>query len=187
MAAHTTTTEKLVKTWGILARFESPAAVYHAAEKVRDAGYRKWDVYAPVPVHGMDEAMGLKSSKMAWIVGAGAAIGAGGGYLLQWWTTAVAYPLVVHGKPFAAWEQFIPVTFELGVLIAGICAVFGMLAINGLPRWSHPLFSSEQFLRASDDGFFIAIEAKDGKFDPNSTRRLLESAGGIDIEVVEDQ
>ncbi len=174
-------------TWGVLAEFESPAAVYHAAEQVRDAGYSKWDVYAPIPIHGMDEAMGLKGSKMAWIVGTFAAMGASGGFLLQWWTSAVAYPIVVNDKPFGAWEQFTPVTFELGVLFAGISAVFGMLAINGLPRWNHPLFSSERFLSASDDGFFIGIESKDAKFNSDATSKLLEKAGGFNIEMVEDQ
>lgn len=173
--------------WGVLAEFDSPAAVYHAAEKVRDAGYSKWDVYAPIPIHGMDEAMGLKPSKMAWIVGTFAAIGAGGGFLLQWWTSAVAYPMNVNDKPYGAWEQFTPVTFELGVLLAGISAVFGMLAINGLPRWNHPLFQKERFLKASDDGFFIGIEAKDAKYNAEKTSKLLESAGGFNIEIVEDE
>lgn len=170
-----------------MAEFDSPAAICRAAEQVRNAGYRKWDVYSPIPIHGMNEFMGLKPSKMAWIVGTCAAIGASGGFLLQWWTSAVAYPLIVHGKPYGAWEQFVPVTFELSVLLAGFGAVFGMLAINGLPRWSHPLFSKERFLRASDDGFFIAIEARDKQFDPGKTRSLLESAGGVNIELVEKE
>ncbi len=186
--AHSTSTNPAparAQTWGVLAEFRNPADIYHAAEKVRDAGYRRWDVYAPIPIHGIDEAMGLKPSRMAWLVGTAAAIGASGGFLLQWWTSAVAYPMIVHGKPYGAWEAFIPVTFELGVLLAGITAVFGMLAVNGLPRWSHPLFTSERFLSASDDGFFIAIESRDPKFDPAATAKFLESAGAIGVETVE--
>jgi len=175
------------RAWGVLAQFDSPAEVYHAAEKVRDAGYRKWDVYAPIPIHGIDEAMGLRPSKMGWIVGTCAALGASGGFLLQWWTSAVAYPMIVHGKPYGAWEPFTPITFELGVLIAGFGAVFGMLAVNGLPRWHHPLFSKERFLRASDDGFFIAVDARDPKFDESATARLLQEAGASAVETVEDE
>jgi len=172
--------------WGAMAEFESPAAVYHAAEKVRDAGYRKWDVYAPFAVHGMEEAMGIKPSKMAWIIGTCAAIGGSGAYLLQWWTSYISYPMIEQGKPFTAWEQFTPITFELSVLFAAIGAVFGMLIMNGLPRWHHPLWSKERFLSVSDDGFFIAIEAKDHKFDTDKTLRLLEGAGAISAELVEE-
>ena len=176
-----------VRTWGLLAEFGSPAEVYHAAERVRDAGYRKWDVYSPMPVHGIGEAMGLKPSKMGWIVGTCAALGASGAYLLQWWTSAVAYPMIVHGKPFGAWEPFTPITFELGVLLSGFGAVLGMLAINGLPRFHHPLFTKERFLRTSDDGFFIAVDARDPKFSATETARMLEAAGASAVETVEDE
>ncbi len=173
------------QTWGILAEFDSPASVSQAAARVRDAGYRKWDVYSPFPIHDMNESMGLKPSRISWIVGTCAALGASGGFLLQWWASAVAFPLIVHNKPFGGWEQFIPITFEMSILLAGISAVFGMLLLNGLPRWHHPLMSKDRFLSASDDGFFIAIDAKDDKFDPETTRRLLQEAGGDNIELVE--
>ena len=172
--------------WGAMAEFESPAAVYHGAEKVRDAGYRKWDVYSPFAIHGMEEAMGIKPSKMAWIVGICAAFGGGGAYLLQWWTSAVAFPMILDGKPYSAWEQFTPITFELSVLFSAFGAVFGMFIINGLPRWHHPLWTKERFLSASDDGFFIAIESKDTKFDSEKTLRFLEKAGAISAELVEE-
>ena len=173
------------KPWGVLAEFGSVGEVYHAAENVRDAGYRKWDVYAPFPIHGIDEAMGLKPSKMSWIMGCCAAVGGSGAYLLQWWTGVIAYPMVVQGKPYGAWEPFVPITFELTVLLAGFGAVLGMLAINGLPKWSHPLFAKERFMSASDDGFFIAVEARDPKFDSSGTARLLESIGALSVDTVE--
>lgn len=173
------------KTWGIFAEFDSPATIFRAAARVRDAGYRKWDVYSPFPIHDMNEAMGLGPSRISWIVGTCAALGASGGFFLQWWASSVAFRLVVHNKPFDAWEQFIPITFEMSILLAGTSAVIGMLILNGLPRWHHPLMSKERFLRVSDDGFFIAIEAKDEKFDPEVTRRLLQEAGGENIELVE--
>jgi len=175
------------KVWGVVAEFSGPGPLLRAAEIVRDAGYKKWDAHAPFPVHGMEEAMGTGPSRVGWIVGAGALLGAGGAYLLQWWTTAVDYPVIVSGKPPAAWEPFTPVTFELGVLLAGFSALFGMFALNRLPRWFHPLFTKDRFLRASDDAFFIAIEARDSKFNPEATRRLLEEAGGYNIETVEEE
>lgn len=168
--------------WGVLAEFEDPTALYKGAEHVRDNGFRKWDCYTPIPVHGLDEAMGLKPSKVAWVTGFGAAAGAGGAMLMQWWMSAVSYRVVVNGKPFFAWEQFLPITFELGVLLAAFGAIFGMLAINGLPRFFHPLFSKPQFLRASDDKFFIAIEAADPNY--SAARAALEDAGAVAIEEV---
>jgi len=172
------------REWGVLAEFRTPGQLLHAAEKVREAGYRRWDVYSPFPVHGMSEAMGLKPSRVSWLMGFAAAAGAGGAFALQYWTSAVDYQIVVDGKPLGAWEPFTPVVFELGVLFAGFAAVFGMLALNGLPKWFHPLFTKERFLRSSDDGLFIAIEADDPRFEPEETSRFLESVGGGNIELV---
>jgi len=179
-AAH----ESPARPWGVLAEFEDPTALYKACERARDAGFRHWDAYSPVPVHGLDEAMGLKPSKVAWIVGCGAAFGVGGAMLMQWWMSAVDYPVVVNDKPYFAWEQFLPITFELGVLLSAFGAILGMLAINGLPRLHHPLFSSGNFLRASDDKFFIAVEARDPKYD--QARRVLEGAGAVTIEEIQE-
>ncbi len=180
------TTESGEPVWGVMAEFESPAAITHAAEMMRDAGYRKWDVYSPFPIHGMDEAMGLPPSNVGWITGAGALFGAGGGMLLQWWTSAVDYEIIVDGKPFFAWEQFMPITFELGVLFASFGALLGMLALNKLPMLYHPLLKKDRFLRVSDDRFVIAVEAADPSFDPSETRALLERAGGYNLDLVED-
>jgi len=171
---------------GILAEFDTPAAVYHAAERVRDAGYKAWDVHSPFPIHGIDEAMGIKRNFLPVMVAGGGFTGAGLGFLMQYWMSAVDYRLLVQGKPFGAWEPFTPVTFELGVLFAAFTALIGMLALNGLPRWNHPLFKKERFLRSSDDKFFIIIESSDAKFDPKATRELLSSAGAAHVEVVEE-
>ncbi len=174
----------------ILAQFDSPASVYHAAEKVRDAGYTRWDAHSPFPIHGMEGAMGVKRTRLPLIVGAGAACGAALGYLMQWWMSA-DYPLVTQGKPIGSflsggWESFMPIIFELGVLVTAFTALIGMLACNGLPRWHHPLLTSERFLKSSDDTFFIAVEAADERFDPERTRALLASAGASHVEIVEE-
>jgi hypothetical protein len=170
---------------GIIAEFSTPAQVYHAAEKVRDAGFTRWDVHTPFPIHGLEEAMGIKKTILPLIAGSVGLGGAAMGFVLQLWITAMDYPIVVQGKPFAAWEPFTPVTFELGILHCAFATLIGMLALNGLPRFNHPLFNSTRFLKSSDDKFFIAIEAADAKFEPGTVKSLLESAGGTGIELVE--
>lgn len=179
-------TESGAEVYGVMAEFHTPAAVYHAAEKVRDAGYSKWDVYSPFPIHGIEGAMGMKRTILPVIVAFGAFSGTGLAYLMQWWMSAVDYPLVVQGKPPWAWEPFTPIVFELSVLLASFTALGAMLALNGLPRWHHPLFQKDRFLRCSQDRFCIAIEAADGKFEPGATRKLLEAAGAKAIELVEE-
>ncbi|GAB4386860.1 MAG: DUF3341 domain-containing protein [Phycisphaerales bacterium] len=171
---------------GIVAEFESPASVYHAAERVRDSGFRRWDVYSPFPIHGIEEAMGFRRTWLPLFVAAIGFSGAGLGLLFQWWVSASAYPLVVQGKPYGAWEPFVPIMFELGVLPSAFAALFGMLMLNGLPRYHHPLLSKERFLSASDDRFFICIEAEDANFDADKIKDLFESVGAKSIELVED-
>ncbi len=173
-------------TWGVMAEFPDPAALSHAAERIKQAGYTKWDVYSPFPVHGMDEAMGLKPSRVTWIMGVCCATGFACAWLMQWWMGQVDYPIVVAGKPLFAWEQATPILFELSVLFSAFGAVFGMLILNLLPRWHHPLFAKPRFLRVSDDRFVIAIEAADPKFNEQGIRHMLESLGGLHIDRVED-
>ena len=170
--------------WGLLAEFHDAPGLYHACERVRDAGYSAWDAHSPFPVHGLDRAMGLKRSKLPFIVLASALVFAAGGFALQAWVHTTAYPLVISGKPLMTWQAFVPVTFELGVLGGALAAVFGMLALNQLSRHNHPLFTSERFARASDDRFFISIDAKDPKFDEQATQQLLERAGAAAVERV---
>lgn len=171
---------------GIMAEFATPADLFHAAEKVRDAGYKKWDTFTPFPIHGMEEAMGITRTKLPLLVAVIGLSGAGLGFLMQWWMSAADYPLVVQGKPYGSWQAFVPITFELGILSAAFTSLIGMLALNALPRWNHPLFKKERFLSSSDDTFFVCIEAGDAKFDPERTRALLEHAGAKSIELVEE-
>ena len=174
------------KTFALLAEFSTPGELYRACEKIRDAGYTKWDAHTPFPVHGLDKAMGLKASPLPLIVFAGAMAGASGGFLLQKWVAGSAYKLVISGKPFFSWPAFIPITFELGVICAALSALLGMFALNELPRLHHPLFSSKRFERASDDRFFITIEAADPKFDLEATRNFLDGLHPNAVETVED-
>lgn len=177
---------KPTKMYGLLAEYDTPASVYHACEKVRDAGYEKWDSYTPYPMHGLDKAMGIKRSFLPWIVFCGGMTGAVSGMTLQWWVATTAYPVIISAKPYFSYQAFVPVTFELGILFSAFSAVFGMLAINGLPQLYHSLFNSERFKAVTDDKFFIAIEAKDKKYDLERTRKLLEETGAKHIEEVED-
>ena len=174
------------KTFALLAEFKTPGELYRACEKIRDAGYTKWDAHTPFAVHGLDKAMGIKPSPLPFIVLGGALTGASGGFLLQWWVASSAYRLVISGKPFFSWPAFIPITFELGVLFGALSAIIGMFALNELPRLHHPLFNSKRFERASDDRFFIAIEATDPKFDIDATRKFLEGLHPQAVETVED-
>lgn len=171
---------------GVMAEFPNSAAVYHAAEQVRDAGFQKWDVFAPFPIHGIDEAIGMKRTKLPLIVAGGAITGISVALLMQFWMSAVDYPLMVQGKPYGAWEPFVPITFELGVLFSAFASLIGMLALNGLPRWNHPLLKSERFLRVSDDRFVIVIEAGDPKFQGSDTVSMLQGLGATDVELVEE-
>lgn len=180
------TTESGEVVHGIMAEFDTPASVYKAAEKVRDAGYSAWDVHTPFPIHGMEDAMGVQKTKLPLIVAVCGFSGVGLAILMQWWMNYSDYPMVVQGKPFDAWEPLVPITFELGVLLAAFGSLIGMLALNVLPMHYHPLFKKDRFLKVSDDRFVICIEAIDAKFDPQTTRQLLESAGGTHIDLVED-
>jgi hypothetical protein len=170
--------------YGALARFPGTKELYHACEKVRDAGYTRWDAHTPFPVHGLERAMGLRASQLPWIVLVMGLSGAGGGLLLQWWVSVHAYPLIISGKPLFSWPAFVPVIFELGVLFAALGAVLGMLGLNQLPMLWHPLFASKAFERFSDDAFFISIEAWDPKFDAQQTADFLRQAGADHVELV---
>ncbi|MEX0877166.1 MAG: DUF3341 domain-containing protein [Phycisphaerales bacterium] len=179
-------TESGNPVYGIIAEFDETPKVYKAAQRVRDAGYTKWDLHTPFPIHDIEEAMGIKTTKLPLMAGGAAIVGVLIAVLLQWGTTDYLYPLVVQGKPYDAWQPFVPIMFELGVLLTAFMCLFGMLMLNGLPRWHHPLFTHERFYRVGNDRFFIAIEANDPKFDPLKTKQLLEEIGGTDIALVED-
>jgi len=176
-----------MKVEGVLARFENTGELLAAASKLREAGYREFDCHSPFPIHGMDAAMGLKRSPVGWIAGIGGFVGTSTGLALQWWASSVAYPLVISGKPFFSYQAYLPVAFALGVLCAGGSALLGMLALNRLPRLFHPVFYSDKFTRASDDGFFVSIESGDPLFDVDKSKVFLESIGGKDLEVLQQR
>lgn len=169
----------------MIAEFNGPGALLEAARSLRDAGYDNFDCHSPFPIHGMDEAMGLKRSGLGFWVGLFAVIGLSGAVLLQWWAGSVAYPLVISGKPFFSYQAYLPVTFALAVLLAAISSVIGMMALNKLPRLNHPVFASESFKKVTDDGFFVSIESADEKFDLEKTQSFLRSIGAENLEVVE--
>lgn len=174
------------KPHGLLAEFTTTAGIFEACEKLRDEKYTHWDAHTPFPVHGLEKAMGLSRSKLPYFVFAMGITGAAGAMLLQYWVSVVAYPLVYAAKPLFSWQAFIPVTFEVMVIFSAGAAVLGMALLNRLPRWHNPYLTSERFARASDDRFFISIDAADPKFDADKTPEFLRSLGAEHVELVED-
>lgn len=178
--------EKKKNIHGVLAEFKNPKELIDAASTVEKSGYNKYDTYAPFPIHGMEKAMGLKKSPLGWIVLAGAVAGLVGIVALMVWVMAYAYPMNISGKPFINIPIYVPIAFELTVLFSAFAAVFGMFYLNGLPRFHNPLFNVERFKRASDDGFFICIEATDDLFSEEKVSSLFSDAGATHIETVYD-
>lgn len=174
------------RIYGLLAEFDTAAAIFSACEKVRDADFKKWDSFTPYPVHGLEKAMGVSRSYLGFLVFWFGITGAAGAMTLQWWVSAVDYPIIISAKPFFSWQAFIPVTFEVMVLFSAGSAVLLMLFLNRLPRWHHPLLKVARFARATDDRFFIAIEANDPKFDAEETAEFLRGLGATHVELVEE-
>jgi hypothetical protein len=170
---------------GYLVEFEGPGDVLAAAERVRDAGYTRWDAHTPFPVHGLDRAMGLRGSKLPWLVMAGGTFGCLFGLFLQWWTNAHNYQFQISGKPFWSVPANIPIAFELTVLVSAITAFGSVILLNGLPQLHHPVFTSERFRRATQDRFFLSIEAADPIFDEQRTAAFLRGLGGASVERLE--
>jgi mono/diheme cytochrome c family protein len=171
---------------GLLAEYESTGDLIAACKKVRDSGYAKWDTFTPFPVHGIDRAMGIKMTKLPWIVLACALTGLTVAITLQWWTNAVDYPFISSGKPFWSIPANVPIYFELTVLLSAFGSLFGMLALNKLPHPSHPLDIKKQFLKSTDDRFFLYVEAADPKFDEKDTRTLLDKTHPLSLELVHE-
>jgi hypothetical protein len=167
-------------TYGLLAEFSTHEELLRAAEKAHEAGFRKMDGYAPFPVEGLAEALG-KKTRLPVLVLAGGILGGVGGYYMQWYANAVSYPINVGGRPIHSWPSFIPITFELTVLAAALTAFIAVLALNGLPRPYHSLFNVPEFERASQDRFFLCIEARDARFDPKKTREFLQSLNPVNL------
>ncbi len=174
------------QTYGMVAEFATTAAVLHAAEKVRDRGFTRWDVFTPFPVHGMDRAMGLRNSRVGWFSFLGGVTGYASGMLMIWWMNAIDYPLIVGGKPMFSPFAAFPPSYELTILFGAFGAVLGMFFLNRLPRLHHPLLKNRRFTSgATHDKFFVVIECDDPKYSEVEIRKLLEQSGSAHIELVE--
>lgn len=173
-------------THGLIATFETTPEIYHAAEAVRDAGYKFWDCITPFPIHGLDRAMGVKRSIVPRFSLAGGIIGFTTGMSMIWFMNAFDYPLTVGGKPYFSPMFAFPVSYELTILFTAFATIGGMLFLNRLPMHYHPVLKYDHIHRGMDDQFFIVIEARDPKFDLERTRALLEKVGGKAITELED-
>jgi len=171
--------------YGLLAEFDDVETFVAAVRRVRQAGYRRWDAHSPFPVHGMDEAMGIRGTQLPWLVLGGGLTGLALAVLMQWWMNARDYPYLISGKPYFSLPANIPVIFELTVLVSALATVVGMLVLNRLPEWAHPLLRHARFRRATADRFYIVIEARDPAFAAGPTREFLASLGGGAVEIVE--
>jgi len=174
--------------YAMAAEYPSAAALYEAAKVVRDAGFKRWDVHSPYPIHGMDEAMGLKKSWLSAVVLAGGISGLLTAATMEFGPSSFLYPLTVHGKPtnFFTVPAFFPIMFELTILFFAFAAFFAMFIMNGLPRLHHPIFNWEGFSRATNDAFFLVIEARDPRFTEIEARNLLEKSGGQHITIIHE-
>jgi ActD protein len=172
--------------YGLMAEFDSPTAIVAATRRAYSEGYRRMDAYTPFPVEGLAEEMHFHRTRVPLIVLLGGLAGCLGGYLLQYWIAGRYWPLNIAGRPLNSWPMFIPVTFELTVLVAALSALLGMLALNGLPHPYHPVFNVPRFALASQDRFFLCIEASDPRFDRVATRNFLESLSPREVSDVGD-
>jgi hypothetical protein len=169
---------------GLLAEFTDVNDLLRAVRETRAAGYRRVDAYTPFPVEELADALGAHDRRLPLLVLLGGIAGGLAGFLLQYWTSVIDYPLNVGGRPLNSWPSFIPVTFECAVLGAALMAVLGMLALNGLPMPHHPLFNAPRFALSSRDRFFLSIDARDPRFDRARTRAFLEALGPYEVSDV---
>jgi hypothetical protein len=170
--------------YGLMAEFVTPDEVLRAVRRAREAGYRAMDAYTPYAVEGLAEELGLPRTRVPFVVLLAALVGAAAGFGMQYWGNTIDYPLDVGGRPFNSWPVFLPIAFEVMVLVASFAALLGMLFLNGLPRPYHPAFNVPRFARASQDRFFLCIEAADPRFDREATRRFLTELGPQEVAEV---
>jgi hypothetical protein len=178
--------ERRSHIYGVIGEFEKPEHLVHAAAKIREAGYRYFEAYSPFPVEGLPEAMGMRRNLVPLITLLGGLAGGLGGFGFQYWAAVISYPQNIGGRPLNSWPAFIPVTFELTILCASLCAVLGMLALNGLPQPHHPIFNAHRFSHASADRFFVCIQARDKKFHLADVTRLLQGLNAHHVSEVHD-
>jgi hypothetical protein len=176
--------EDVPTPYGLMAEFETPGALVAAAEKARLAGYRKMDAYSPIPIEELNEALALPRTRLPKLVFIGGLLGLLGGFGLEYFSAAIAYPMNIGGRPFNSWPQFIPVVFETTVLGAALTCFVGMWALNRLPQPYHPVFNVPAFARASTDRFFLCIEAIDPAYQPDETRKFLEGLHPVGVSEV---
>ena len=181
--AHTVSSPGL---YGLMAEFDSAQALLDAAHKVREAGFTKTDAYSPFPIHGLAEAIGFKEHLVPKFVFAAGLAGALAGYGLEYWSQVIAYPLNIGGRPLFSWVSFIPPAFETTILFTAFTAALSMIALNGLPQPYHPVFNVPRFSLATQDKFFLAIEAADPMFDLEKTRAFLGALGSREVVAVDE-
>ncbi|MCH2594435.1 MAG: DUF3341 domain-containing protein [Pirellulales bacterium] len=181
---HKNTKTAQTQTSAFLAEFQSQGMLIHAARELRLSGYTQLDAFTPFPIHELDDALGVKPTRLPWLVLGAGLTGGIAALAFQWWTNAVDYPMLISGKPLFSLPANIPVTFEVIILAAALTAFFGMLAINGLPKLANPLFRSPRFTRATTDGFFLSVDAQDEQFDADATKVVLERAGATFVEQI---
>jgi len=170
--------------YGLMAEFDTPTGLVEAARQTTQAGYRKIDAYSPFPVEELAEAIDFHSNRVPLVVLIGGILGGLSGYLMQYWISVINYPVNVGGKPLHSWPAFIVVTFEMTILFGGLSAVFGMLALNGLPMPYHPVFNVPRFAFATKDRFFLIVFSSDAMYEPVATRAFLESLNPRSISEV---
>ena len=173
------------RLYGLMAEFDDPDVLLNAAQRTYVEGYRALDAFTPYPVHGLSEAIGFRRTILPYLVLVGGLAGGIGGFMLQYWTSVISYPLNIGGRPCNSWPAFIPATFELTILGAAFTTVLGMLLLNGLPMPYHPVFNVPNFQLATRDRFFLLVQSTDPKFDRTETARFLQTLGARDVAEVD--